>query len=76
MSQKKSTLRAHAPRAAVLTEINKILKKVPIYELGLSNTSVLGFLSGDRVYIALLVCYICCGVSHISWHTMHCPLLG
>ena len=39
MSQKKSTLRALAPRAAALTEINKILKKVPIYELGLSNTS-------------------------------------
>ena len=39
MSVKKSSLRALAPRAAALTEINKILKKVPIYELGLSNTS-------------------------------------
>ena len=39
MSQKKSTLRAHAPRAAALTE-KKIIKKVPIYELGMSNTSV------------------------------------
>ena len=39
MSQKNPALGALAPRAAALAEINKILKKVPIYELGLSNTS-------------------------------------